>query len=82
MLSHPAGTGVEINNDRFLTRKVPAMPQPESAPEAAVDRLRREIENDRKRLAFALKLAEDAELREGTSVGRLYRVIEAMGQAQ
>jgi hypothetical protein len=54
----------------------------DAAAEATVDRLKREIAKDRVRLAFAQEMAGDGDPAGEPKVGRLFKVIEAMGQNQ
>ena len=57
------------------------MPQQQNASEDAIERLKRDIAKDRSRLSVAMQFAEPSEAPETSSVGRLYRVFVAMGQA-
>lgn len=57
------------------------MPQPQNASEDAIERLKRDIAKDRSRLSFAMQFAEPHDESETSSIGRLYRVFVAMGQA-
>jgi hypothetical protein len=56
------------------------MAQKQYATQDAVERLKEAIAKDRSRLSSALQLAE-VEASERPSVGRLYRVFAAMGEA-
>lgn len=58
------------------------MPQPQHASEEAVERLKRDIANDRARLALAMEMSEIEEPSDEPRLGRLYKVFQATGQAQ
>ena len=56
--------------------------QNEAAPQTAVDRLRRDIVKDRERIQTAMQINDSGDQPQGSRVGRLYQVFEAVGQAQ